>query len=634
MNTKRAGYKTGFSSSPLARTLLVCACLLLLFGAAHGEQAVNKKSVLVLYWYGKDFPGNVQFEQFFKDALVKGPVPDVEYFAEYLEEDRFPGEDQAQLLHDYLLRKYAHRRIDVVVAITDAPLKFLLQHRSDLFPGTPIVFLAINPPGKDVLAAGPGMTGIVPVRTHKQTLDLALKLHPDTRQLFFISGTPERDKRLETIARGELQGYEGKLKIEYLTDLSQQELAAKTRSLPPHSVILYAWQQSRDGNGQFVETWNTLATISATASVPIYGMGSANIGRGIVGGYVSGAEGNGARLAEMAQLILNGRRAQDIPVEDAPAGPMFDWRQLKRWHLSEASLPPGSNVRFKELSFWELYKWRIVGVLSLLLLQSAFIAVLLFERRQRRLAKESLDRLNAELEVRIEARTAALNAKSRELESFAYSVAHDLKAPLRGIDGYSRLLLDEYAAKLDQDGRGFLQTIQSSTDEMNQLIDDLLAYSRLERRELKTDRLELSPIVNSLVEEKKRETAEHPVDFVVEVNGAAVLADASGLAQSLRNYLDNAIKFTAKVQAPRIEVGSTELAERCLVWVRDNGIGFDMKYHDRIFDIFQRLNVADEYPGTGIGLAIVRKAMERMGGRAWAESEPGHGATFYLEIPR
>jgi signal transduction histidine kinase len=131
---------------------------------------------------------------------------------------------------------------------------------------------------------------------------------------------------------------------------------------------------------------------------------------------------------------------------------------------------------------WELYKWRIVGVLSLLLLQTAFIAVLLVERRRRRLANESLDRLNAELEARIEARTAALNAKSRELESFAYSVAHDLKAPLRGIDGYSRLLLEEYAARLDDNGRAFLQTIQSSTDEMNQLIDDLLAYSRLERR--------------------------------------------------------------------------------------------------------------------------------------------------------
>jgi len=312
---------------------------------------------------------------------------------------------------------------------------------------------------------------------------------------------------------------------------------------------------------------------------------------------------------------------------------MFDWRELRRWGVLESSLPPASVVRFKEFTFWELYKWHIVGVIALVILQSAVITLLLAERGRRRRAREALDRLNAELETRIEARTAALDAKSRELESFAYSVAHDLKAPLRGIEGYSRILLEDYARSLDVKGLNFVQTIQDSTDEMNQLIDDLLAYSRLERRELNTDRIELVPIINSLLEEKKRETVEHPVDFVVNLNGATVLADASGVAQSVRNYLDNAIKFTGKIAAPRIEVGAKESGESCLLWVRDNGIGFDMKYHDRIFDIFQRLNVTEDYPGTGIGLAIVRKAMERMGGRAWAESELGHGATFYLEIP-
>jgi signal transduction histidine kinase len=615
------------------RTALVCASMLLLPQVVCAQTpAKPKPSVLSLHWYGKDFPTNDEFEKPFQEALKTAPNGPVEYFAEFLEEDRFPG--QAQVMHDYLVQKYKDRNIDVVVAVTDAPLKFLLDYRHDLFPRAAIVFLAINPPAKDVLASGPGMTGVVPIRNHKQTLDLALKLHPDTENLFFISGTPNRDKRLETIARTELSGYENKLKIHYLTDLSVEELIAKTRSLPEHSVILYAWQQSRDAQGQFVETWNILSSLSPTVSAPIYGMGSANVGRGIVGGYVQGAEGNGKRLGEMVLRILSGERAQDIPVEGSPAGPMFDWRQLQRWNISESSLPPGSVVRFKELTFWELYKWRIVGVITLVILQSVFITVLLVERRRRRRAREALAQLNAELETRIEQRTAALHAKSRELETFAYSVAHDLKAPLRGIDGYSRILLEEYSNSLDREGQTFLQTIQNSTDEMNQLIDDLLAYSRLERREVKTDRVELAPIVNSLVEEKRRELVEHPIDFVIDVNGSTVLADASGLAQAVRNYLDNAIKFTRKVANPHIEVGSEESAERCLLWVRDNGIGFDMKYHDRIFDIFQRLNVAEEYPGTGIGLAIVRKAMERMGGRAWANSEPGHGATFYLEIPK
>jgi signal transduction histidine kinase len=155
----------------------------------------------------------------------------------------------------------------------------------------------------------------------------------------------------------------------------------------------------------------------------------------------------------------------------------------------------------------------------------------------------------------------------------------------------------------------------------------------VERRELKSDRIELASTVNSLVEEKRREPTEHPVDFVVGVKGATIHADVNGLTQSLRNYLDNAIKFSGNVTQPRIEVGSQEGTESCVLWVRDNGIGFDMKHHDRIFDLFQRA-ATNDFPGTGVGLAIVRKAMERMGGRAWAESEPGKGATFYLEIPK
>jgi light-regulated signal transduction histidine kinase (bacteriophytochrome) len=267
-------------------------------------------------------------------------------------------------------------------------------------------------------------------------------------------------------------------------------------------------------------------------------------------------------------------------------------------------------------------------------LQTLLIAVLLIERAGRRRAKKALDRLNAELEQRIQVRTAALDAKSRELETFAYSVAHDLKAPLRGIDGYSRLLIEDYGKDLDAEGRNFLLSVQSSATEMSQLIDDLLSYSRLERRELKSDRLELGPIVRSLVEEKKREVSPQVIDFVIDVNGGTVLADSYGLVQALRNYMDNAVKFTRNVKRPRIEVGSTETQDKCVLWVRDNGIGFDMKYQSRIFEIFQRLNVSEEYPGTGIGLAIVRKAMERMKGRAWAQSTPGEGATFYLEIPK
>jgi signal transduction histidine kinase len=614
-------------------TLLLVVCALTLLAQSVRAQAIVPKRVVVLYWDNKEFPGNARFEESLKAQLQLDRRHDVEYFPEYFEFSRFPEENHIVSFRNYLRAKYANRTVDVVVASADAPLKFLLDYRKDVFSASPIVFVANDPPASATLFSGAGATGIHYKNAYRETLDLAVRLHPETKRIFVVSGTPQQDRRFEKVTQQELSGFK-KVEITYLTDLPLNELVARTRSLPRDSVILYVWQQSLNEQGKLLESYEVLSRIAPGSSAPIYGFGTVILGSGIVGGYLQGPEMNGANAGELVDQILSGARAWQIPVEESQKVPMFDWRELRRWGVLDSSLPPDSVVRFKEFTFWELYKWRVVGVITLVILQSVFIAVLLVERRRRRRAREALALLNAELESRIESRTADLNAKTRELESFAYSVAHDLKAPLRGIDGYSRLLLEEYANSLDDEGRTFLETIQNSTDEMSQLIDDLLAYSRLERRELKTDRIELGPIVNALVEEKKREVAEHPIDFVIDVNGATVMADASGLAQSLRNYLDNAIKFSGKVANPRVEIGAQDGPGSCRLWVRDNGIGFDMKQHERIFDIFQRLNALEDYPGTGIGLAIVRKAMERMGGKAWAESEPGQGATFYLEIPK
>jgi PAS domain S-box-containing protein len=253
---------------------------------------------------------------------------------------------------------------------------------------------------------------------------------------------------------------------------------------------------------------------------------------------------------------------------------------------------------------------------------------------ERRLAEETIKRINAELEQRISRRTAELRWKTRELETFAYSVAHDLKAPLRGIEGYSGLLLEDYLDKLDKDGRAFLYGIHTSTARMNQLIDDLLAYSMIERRELTAEAIELRPFMEMIVGERKPEMEERGINLTMRFDGGVIVADPEGLSQALRNYLDNAIKFTGDAPEPRIEIGAEENEKKWRLWVSDNGVGFDMLYHDWIFEIFHRVHRMEDYPGTGVGLALVRKAMERMGGRAWAESVVGQGATFYLEIPR
>ena len=249
-------------------------------------------------------------------------------------------------------------------------------------------------------------------------------------------------------------------------------------------------------------------------------------------------------------------------------------------------------------------------------------------------ANAELRQLQLSLEKRVEERTRELEAKNHELESFAYSVSHDLKAPLRGIDGYSQLLAQDYAGRLDQEGLEFLRNIQRAVNSMHHLIDDLLAYSRMQRREWTASPVQLAGLVGKVVDEMLLACEGDQPVIRTEIPDATIYVDSDGLAQALRNLLSNAIKFSCKSAQPYIEIAGQEDAETITLSVKDNGIGFDMKYHDRIFGIFQRLERPEEYPGTGIGLALVRGSMERMGGQVWAESAPGQGATFYLRIPR
>lgn len=246
---------------------------------------------------------------------------------------------------------------------------------------------------------------------------------------------------------------------------------------------------------------------------------------------------------------------------------------------------------------------------------------------------ERVQRQNEDLEERVRLRTAELEAKNRELETFTYSVSHDLKAPLRGLDGYSRLLMEDYGDRLDQDGRMFLNSIRRAAGQMAQLINDLLAYSRLERRLIVNKQVYLPDVIQSVLEDRKEEVQSRSIEVIVNLGCQYAMAEEEGLAQALRNLLDNALKFTSTSTAPRIEIGSQKTESSCILWIEDNGIGFDMQYNERIFEVFQRLHRMEEYPGTGIGLALVRKVMQRMGGRVWAESVPDAGATFYLEFP-
>ena len=236
----------------------------------------------------------------------------------------------------------------------------------------------------------------------------------------------------------------------------------------------------------------------------------------------------------------------------------------------------------------------------------------------------------AELDARVRSRTVELEAVNRELESFSYSVSHDLRAPLRGIDGYARMLDEDYASRLDDEARRLIGVVRSSARRMGQLIDDLLAFSRLSRQQPNAAHVDMVRLAREVVDET-RGTSTAAVDLLPL---PPATADGALMKQVWVNLVANAFKYSAKKPDPRIEIGAREAPGEALYWVRDNGAGFDMRYADKLFGVFQRLHRAEEFEGTGVGLAIVQRIVARHGGRVWAEGRPGEGACFYFALPR
>jgi light-regulated signal transduction histidine kinase (bacteriophytochrome) len=277
-------------------------------------------------------------------------------------------------------------------------------------------------------------------------------------------------------------------------------------------------------------------------------------------------------------------------------------------------------------------------MLVIILFVSALAAVLgaglLWHQRDARWfrSQQARDRrLTDELEQRVKDRTSQLEASNRELEAFCYSVSHDLRAPLRGIDGWSLALLEGCHDKLDEKGRQHLQRVRAETHRMGRLIDDLLLLSRVARGPIQQGPVDLTAIAQSVAARLQEAEPERRVEFTAQP-GLTAQGDTRLLDIVLSNLLGNAWKFSGARPLARVEFGRTDVDGRPAFFVRDNGVGFDMIYAQKLFGAFQRMHKASEFPGTGIGLATVQRVIQRHGGRVWAEARVDRGATFYFTI--
>ncbi|HCE42804.1 MAG TPA: hypothetical protein DET40_04595 [Lentisphaeria bacterium] len=316
--------------------------------------------------------------------------------------------------------------------------------------------------------------------------------------------------------------------------------------------------------------------------------------------------------------IVEGMDYRDVPVlADLLKIPGTPWFMVSKVDKEEIFAP----IRKQS---------HITMVLILILILATFLGVgFLWKQRDADLLRKSHD----EMERRVIERTAELAVVNRELEAFSYSVSHDLKAPLRSVDGFARMLEEDYSSKLDEEGRRLLKVIRDSAKDMGQLISDLLEFSRMSRKDLHKTNIDMNELVKEvyaqLEHDLKGRTVSLDTGSLPEIYG-----DPAMIKELLVNLLSNSFKFTRPRKVATVKVEGRDDGDSFVFTIKDNGVGFDMSYKDKLFCVFQRLHSASEFEGTGIGLALVQRIIQRHGGRVWAESELGKGATFYFSLPR
>ncbi|HEY0376838.1 MAG TPA: ABC transporter substrate binding protein [Pyrinomonadaceae bacterium] len=374
----------------LCRTLVRVLWLALVMAApcatsASAQDAVEHKRVLVILNNDSFTATQAIIERALRSTLKNGsPVP-VETSSEYVGDTR-AGTDYEEEFVALLRRKYEGKKFDVIFTIGQFPTSILLRHRDELFPGTPIVFLAIDPRLVAGLYPAAALTGVWGEVNFKPNLELALALHPGTKRVAVIQGVSETDKDWATRAQEDFRAYQSSLEFIYLTGLTTAEMRNALGGLPPNTIVFFV-SSIRDKAGNTYESPEYLRQVSPGSTAPIYGTTDAHLGAGIVGGRLLSFEALGVEGGQVGLRLLAGEKPEDIAPHSVPSVTVFDWRELQRWGISEQSLPPGSVIRFRPSSFWEQYKWYIIGLTTACILEALLIAWLLFLRIRRRQAE-------------------------------------------------------------------------------------------------------------------------------------------------------------------------------------------------------------------------------------------------------
>ena len=420
-------------------TLILCAILALLpsapaTAADEPSPAIEENrppvNVLLLFASPRLTPAQIALDEAFRSTLTTRLSSPIYFYTEYLDLTLFEDDEPRPELRALLEQKYRPIKLDLVVTFASRALRFVVQNRARLFPGAPVVFASVDRAAVGNLRLDEDVAGIWLNVDWAGTLDAALRLQPDTNRVVVITGTASNDRVLQDAARRQLgDRYGNGVSIEYRSNLSADQVVQRVAALSKGTIVLFG-PFSRDATGQNLISAEVVRRVAASAGVPVYAPAETYVGGGIVGGSVVSFHGQGVRAAEIASSMLNGDRPQ--PRDDRGANAyVFDWRQLQRWGLDETRLPPGSEVRFKQLSAWDLHKWPVLGGIAVVAVQTALIVGLLVHRRQRRRAQRALaERLRFETLVS-EVSAAFITLPAREVGGQIEKALRRIVAELR-----------------------------------------------------------------------------------------------------------------------------------------------------------------------------------------------------------
>jgi len=583
-----------------ASASLMLSLVFFFWSGPTAAQAPLARDVLILSDVGMSHSLTAEVTQQIVAGVRETPERHIEFYSESLDLRAFPGTPSPEDARDWLAKKYGDHKLDVVVAVGPGAIEFLSDDAQTLFRDVPIVICGSSSDQASNPKLDARFTGTWVKLEPEQTLELALHLFPDTRQVFVVGGSSDFDKVVMSLTKKALSSVKTKSEITYLNDMEMNKLLEKLRNLPEHSIELYTSFFRDSAGNKFLNASKALPMVAAASNGPDFGMSDTYIGQGIVGGYVLPFGKQAKITAQIVSELLDGKKAEELPVETLASEYLFDWRELQHWHIPEASLPFGSVIMFREPSLWERAKWIWITSLLIIAVLCSITIYLQHSRKQLTLAKEKQMQLSGLL----------INAEEKERSRVASELHDDfsqrlaiLALGLENVDEATPASLDHVHKQLHELAR--------STSELG---SDLHTLShRLHSSTLES--LGLVPAVDALCREFTCKQGIR-VHFSSDEIPRSISPDAAlCIFRIVQEALRNLKKYSGAEEA---EVDLRMTGGRLEISVRDEGRGFSL---------------SDLGQNGGIGIRSMEQRARLLGGTFEIHSEPGKGTTLEAWVP-